>query len=113
MPGFDLFASLSHLSDLIQRADIVVTAEGRIDASSLMGKGVGGVLGLCRRLGKPCVGLAGHRDGTFGNGSGGFLRLAAITDTCDSATAQAEAAPRLQQLAQSMAEEIRSVFPQS
>ena len=108
-PGFDLFASLAQLSDAIESADVVVTAEGRIDASSMMGKGVGGVLGLCRSLGKPCVGLAGHRDSTFASGSGGFLKIAAITDTCDAATALAEAAPRLQQLAQSVARSFDSV----
>ena len=58
-PGFDLFAELTQLAAKVEAADLVITAEGSIDASSLMGKGVGGVADCCARRGRPCLGLAG------------------------------------------------------
>ena len=57
--GFDLFAARVHLEQSIRRSDLVITGEGRIDASSLMGKGVGEVANLCRRFRVPCIGLCG------------------------------------------------------
>ena len=36
-----------------------MTGEGSIDASTLMGKGVGELAALCRRAGLPCIGLGG------------------------------------------------------
>lgn len=58
-PGFELFMKLSNLVEQIREADVVVTGEGAIDEQTLMGKGVGELAGLCRKLGKPCIGLAG------------------------------------------------------
>jgi len=58
-PGFELFASLANLAARIERADLVVTGEGAIDEQTLMGKGVGELAALCRKLDKPCVGVAG------------------------------------------------------
>jgi glycerate kinase len=58
-PGFELFAQLASLSLRISQADAVVTGEGAIDEQTLMGKGVGELAALCRKLGKPCFGVAG------------------------------------------------------
>jgi len=58
-PGFELFAQLANLAARIQNADLVLTGEGAIDEQTLMGKGVGELAALCRRLNKPCFGLAG------------------------------------------------------
>lgn len=57
--GFDLFARDARLRDRIRSARVVVTAEGAIDRSTLMGKGVGEVARICRECGVPCIGLAG------------------------------------------------------
>ncbi|HAM71147.1 MAG TPA: glycerate kinase, partial [Verrucomicrobiales bacterium] len=54
-PGFELFAGYAGFRERILGADLVITAEGSIDASSLMGKGVGGVAALCRELHRPCL----------------------------------------------------------
>jgi len=59
VPGFELFGRLADLAARIEKADMVVTGEGAIDEQTLMGKGVGELAGLCRKLNKPCVGLAG------------------------------------------------------
>ncbi len=57
--GFAIFAEYAELRRRIQWADIVITAEGAIDESTLMGKGVGAIASLCRQLNVPCLGLAG------------------------------------------------------
>ncbi len=58
-PGFDLFARCSSLASRLEKADLVITGEGAIDASSLMGKGVGQVARMCFERGIPCLGMAG------------------------------------------------------
>jgi glycerate kinase len=76
--GFDIFARQARLGDRIRAAQLVITGEGAIDASTLMGKGVGEVARLCNEAGIPCIGLAGTlRDSTFvGQSKGhGFARL--------------------------------------
>jgi glycerate kinase len=45
-PGAPVIAALSGLTDLAARADVVISGEGRFDATSTRGKVVGGVLGL-------------------------------------------------------------------
>ena len=57
--GFNLFARYARLEARIQAADLVITGEGAIDASTLMGKGVGEIANLCRLHRVPCLGLAG------------------------------------------------------
>lgn len=58
-PGFDLFAEHAQLPAHLDRSDLVLTGEGAIDRSSLMGKGVGELAAQCRKRGIPCLGLAG------------------------------------------------------
>jgi glycerate kinase len=57
--GFDIFARYSHLAERIRKAQLVITGEGAIDASTLMGKGVGEIAKWCHRASVPCIGLAG------------------------------------------------------
>jgi glycerate kinase len=57
--GFNLFARYAQLEERIGSADLVITGEGAIDASTMMGKGVGEIARLCRERNVPCVGLAG------------------------------------------------------
>ena len=57
--GFNLFARSARLEERIASADLVITGEGAIDASTLMGKGVGEIARLCRRFQVSCIGLAG------------------------------------------------------
>jgi glycerate kinase len=58
-PGFDLIADAAKLAERIRGADLVITGEGRLDASSLHGKTAIGVARLCKEAGVPCVALAG------------------------------------------------------
>jgi glycerate 2-kinase len=57
--GFELFSRSARLDERIRGSDMVITGEGAIDRSTLMGKGVGEVAGLCARHRVPCLGLAG------------------------------------------------------
>lgn len=57
--GFDLFAGKARLLHRLRKADLVITGEGRIDASTFMGKGVGRLAQLCRERKLPCLGFAG------------------------------------------------------
>ena len=58
--GFDLVADEVELDLRIEEADLVVTAEGFLDAQSFDGKVVGGVAGLAKAAGVRVVALAGQ-----------------------------------------------------
>jgi glycerate kinase len=57
--GFEVFARAANLRAAVKSADLVLTGEGAIDTSTVMGKGVGEVAWLCRKNGVPCCGLGG------------------------------------------------------
>ncbi len=57
--GFELFARHAKLDRHLQAADLVITGEGSIDRSTLMGKGTGEIAQRCRVRKIPCLGLAG------------------------------------------------------
>jgi len=59
LPGFDLVSDWFDLSRRLAEADLVITGEGRFDASSLAGKGPGSIVAEARRLGKPVHVFAG------------------------------------------------------
>lgn len=59
-PGFELFGCHAKLMSRLRAADLVITGEGAIDQSTLMGKGVGQIAHWCRKLKIPCIGLAGR-----------------------------------------------------
>lgn len=62
VPGFELVAGVVGLEARVAEADLVVSGEGRLDASSWTGKVVGGLAELTARLGKPLVVVAGAAD---------------------------------------------------
>jgi glycerate kinase len=57
--GFAIVAEAVGLRQRLAGADLVITGEGRLDASSLGGKTAVGVARVCRELGVPCVALVG------------------------------------------------------
>src|SRR3546814_11108752 len=57
--GFDLVADEVELYDRIEGADLVLTAEGFLDAQSFDGKVVGGVVALAAAAGTARVAIAG------------------------------------------------------
>lgn len=58
-PGFKLFARYASLDQRLRETDLVITGEGAVDDSSLMGKGVGELAALCQRLNLACIALGG------------------------------------------------------
>jgi glycerate kinase len=59
VPGFDLVSAWLDLPARLAAADLVITGEGRFDATSLGGKGPGSLVREARRLGKPAHVFAG------------------------------------------------------
>ena len=98
-PGFALIARRGHLARRLACADLVITGEGAMDRSTLMGKGVGQVAVHCHKLGVPCVGLAGEvvRSPQLARR---FAQLHALTDLTTAEEAKARAAFWLEQLAE-------------
>lgn len=62
VPGFDLVADEVNLYDRLQRADVVITGEGRLDATSYDGKVVGSVIEVATSYDKRVGGIFGVVD---------------------------------------------------
>lgn len=58
-PGFGMVAQVLHLAERVERADLVVTGEGRLDWQSMSGKVISGLARLAGEAMRPCVALAG------------------------------------------------------
>jgi glycerate kinase len=58
-PGFDVVADFIDLEAAIQRADVVITGEGKLDRQTLEGKAPAGVARLARKNGKRVYAIAG------------------------------------------------------
>ena len=65
VPGFDLVAEQACLADVLKEADLVLTGEGRIDASTVYGKVPSGVARRARAMGIPVICLAGEVSGSM------------------------------------------------
>ncbi|MBM9461973.1 glycerate kinase [Aeromicrobium sp. YIM 150415] len=59
VPGFDHVAQLSGLDTAMRTAELVITGEGRLDATSFAGKVVGGVAALAQASQVPVVAIVG------------------------------------------------------
>ena len=62
VPGVDLIAAETGLDAALAAADVVITGEGRLDATSLQGKVVGAVCERARAAGKGAIVVAGVVD---------------------------------------------------
>ena len=58
-PGIGLVMETTDLKRRLAAADLCITGEGRLDASSLRGKAPVGVAKLCKEVGVPCIAIAG------------------------------------------------------
>ncbi|AXG80232.1 glycerate kinase family protein [Streptomyces paludis] len=59
LPGAELIRGLTHFDQLLASADLCLTAEGKVDASTDAGKTVSAVVDACAAAGVPCVVLGG------------------------------------------------------
>jgi len=84
-PGADVIAQVSGLSAAIAGTNVVITGEGRFDASSLHGKVVGHVLDMVRRSADPAqlIVIAGQIDSPVERG----YALTAVAGSVESAIA--------------------------
>ena len=73
--GFELLAEEVDLYDRIERAGLVVTGEGALDATSFQGKVVGGVGELAAAAGVPVLTVVGRVDGTAAPAHGELVSL--------------------------------------
>ena len=99
VPGFGLFAEHTGLKSRLAEADLVLTGEGSIDKSTLMGKGVGELAALCRRAKIPCLGLGGAVNDRAAVAQLFTRTYAMSPDLTDRATAMANNAEWLARLA--------------
>jgi glycerate 2-kinase len=62
LPGFELVAEHLSLDERVATADVIVTGEGYLDAQSLDGKVVGGMVTMAAAAGRPLVVIVGDAD---------------------------------------------------
>lgn len=106
-PGFELVARSMNFEAQLRWADLVITGEGQLDRSSLMGKGAGELARRCRRLRMPCIALAGNI-AQRASVENRFALVAALTDLTSVAEARANAAQWLEKLAARAARDFRT-----
>jgi glycerate kinase len=97
-----LFARHAGLERRLREADLVITGEGAIDSSTLMGKGVGQIAERCRRMKIPCIGLAGMVSITSG-AKRGFTQTHALTELTSVRQAKAQPGRWLERMAELVA----------
>ena len=103
-PGFAVFARHAELEKYLRSADLVITGEGRLDSSTLMGKGTGQLARRCRALKIPCLALAGtiaEREKVQRR----FAEIHVLTDLTTLTGAQAKPVHWLKMLAQRVAQD--------
>ncbi|MBX3747574.1 MAG: glycerate kinase [Verrucomicrobiae bacterium] len=103
--GFDVFARLSELARRVAGADLVLTGEGSVDESSLMGKGVGQLIECCARLGRPVV-LVGGRVDLGRQRPGGILGVGSLVERVGEGQAMRRTAAALRTVTAGLAKEL-------
>lgn len=110
LPGFAWVARHARLLQRLRAADLVITGEGALDRSSLMGKGVGQIAHACRRHRVPCMALVGRL--TPGPQlARWFPRTYALTLAFDEVRAQTQTAEALAELAARAARDWSQALP--
>ncbi len=107
-PGVDLVMRSVNLADRLTGADLCLTGEGAIDASSAFGKTAVGVARLARSLGCPTLALAG----TLGPGAGDVLNegVDAMFSLCPGPMTLDAAVGRAEELLARVAEQVVRCF---
>ncbi|WP_201244601.1 glycerate kinase [Halochromatium salexigens] len=107
-PGAELVLDLVGLEGALEGADLVLTAEGRIDAQSASGKAPAAVAARARRHGIPCIGVGGSVGDEIGALHG--LGLDAVFSLCPGPMELAEAERRVEELLAKTAEQVVRAF---
>lgn len=107
-PGAELVLDLVDLDQALQGADLVLTAEGQIDAQTASGKAPAAVAARAQRRGIPCIGIAGGIDEQVHSLHG--LGLDALFSLCPGPITLAEAEHRVTELLARTAEQVVRAF---
>lgn len=83
--GFEIVANATKIRERIAGADLVITGEGRFDASSMHGKVVAKVAETARQANIPCIAICGDREANLSDPR--LESLAALTDVVSKETA--------------------------
>jgi glycerate kinase len=103
-PGIALVRALVRCDERVAAADLVVTGEGCLDGSSLMGKVVAGVAAAAAAHAVPCLAVAGEvRVGRREAGAAGIEATYALVDAVGSERALGDAAQSLREVAGTVA----------
>jgi glycerate kinase len=79
--GFDLVSAALNLEQFMNWADVVITAEGKIDAQTAFGKTTGGVAQMAAGMKKPVIAFCGALDADIHSpASLGFQAIIPIAD---------------------------------
>lgn len=108
MPGAELVLEMLEFDRHLAGADLVLTAEGRLDCQTLAGKAPALVAARARRAGVPCVVIAGSLDpGLPGLAERGFT---AALSLCPGPLSLAVAMARAEELLEAAAEQVVRIF---
>jgi glycerate 2-kinase len=106
-----LVHTATHLDEALDRADLVITGEGSLDAQSLRGKVVAGVANAARDRGLPCFVFAGRSSaGRRESAAAGITDTYTLVDFYEGSTDRAmhEATSGLRSMAAKLAGQWRS-----
>ncbi|MFR9756133.1 glycerate kinase [Streptomyces sp. TR06-5] len=111
-PGIEVLLGVLGFAEAVQRASLVVTGEGSLDAQTLHGKAPAGVAAASRAAGKRVVAVCGRLEvdeaDLAGAGVAAAYPLTAVES--DPGRCMAEAGPLLEKVAERLAEEqLRSL----
>lgn len=107
-PGAELVLDLVGLDQALERADLVLTAEGQIDTQTASGKAPAAVAARAQRRGIPCIGIAGGIGERIE--SLHALGLDAVFCLCPGPITLAEAERRATELLAQAAEQVVRAF---
>ena len=80
LPGAPYVLSQNGLAEALDGADLVITGEGCLDRQTLMGKGPGQVIAMCRERGIPVAAVCGMVAPDFDIQGTGIIQAIAISD---------------------------------
>ena len=80
LPGAPYVLKRNGLDDALDRADLVITGEGRLDRQTMMGKGPGCVITMARERGIPVAVVCGVVDEDFDLQESGLHQVIAVSE---------------------------------
>ena len=83
--GIDLILDTLNFDDIVKRADLVITGEGKLDLTSFSGKVIGGIIKRAKKLSVPVAAICGTMDKKLAQSpeilsSGGLICAAYVSD---------------------------------